>query len=165
MTTLTENIYEKLMAAAGDPVQIENVFHEFNSSKGPFYIALAKATASLKEHFKEISQKCADADKSYQGKQQHIETADHDLSVINLAIDEKNKEKSILDSRIDAKKNLLDEAKTIAGFGFGTKQLQQLHELLSKMAASQGIKPTEAAVLFFNEIGNYQDLRYLSSWK
>ena len=49
--TQTEDIYEKLIAAAGDPVSIEKVFHEYSNSKGPFYTALAKATASLQEQF------------------------------------------------------------------------------------------------------------------
>ena len=68
--TQTEDIYEKLIAAAGDPVSIEKVFHEYSNSKGPFYTALAKATASLQEQFHDISQKCSDADKSYQKKQE-----------------------------------------------------------------------------------------------
>ena len=156
--TQTEDIYEKLIAAAGDPVSIEKVFHEYSNSKGPFYTALAKATASLQEQFHDISQKCSDADKSYKEKQQQIKIADQKLTDTNQSIEAKTKEIAILDTKIGEKQTLLDEAKMIAGLGFGTKQLVQLREMLSKMAASQGVKPSESAAVFFNQIGNYQNL-------
>jgi hypothetical protein len=156
--TQTEEIYENLMAAAGDPVATEKVFHEYGGSKGPFYIALAKATTIQQERFKDISQKCEDTDKSYQEKQQQIKNADQQLTGINQSIDGKTKEITLLDTKIGEKQILLDEVKMIAGLGFGTKQLVQLREMLSKMAASQGVKPAEAAAIFFNQIGNYHDL-------
>jgi hypothetical protein len=156
--TQTEDIYEKLLAAAGDPVAIEEVFHNYGNSKGPFYAALAKATASLQEQFHDISQKCSDADMSYQKKQEQINVADQQLTGINQSIDGKTKEITLLNNKIDEKQTLLDEAKMIAGLGFGTKQLVQLREALSKMAATQGVKPVEAAAIFFNQIVNYHNL-------
>jgi len=156
--TQTEEIYEKLLAATGDQAAIEEVFHNYGNSKGSFYIALAKATASLQKQFSDISQKCSDAEKSHQGKQQQIEIADQKLSNINQSIDEKTKEMTILDKKIGEKQTLLDEGKMIAGLGFGPKQLAQLREVLSKMAASKGVKPAEAAAVFFSQVSNYQDL-------
>jgi hypothetical protein len=156
--TLTEEIYEKLMTAANDPVATEKVFHEYGGSKGPFYIALAKATTSKKEHLKEITQKCADADKAFQEKQEQIIVVDQKLSGINQQIGMKIKNKEVLDLKIAEKQTLLDEVNTIATLGFGTKQLYQLHEVLLKMAATQGVKTAEAALLFFNQLSNYQDL-------
>jgi hypothetical protein len=159
--TLTEEIYEKLMAAADDPAATEMVFQEYGGSKGPFYLALAKATASQQQYFKDISQKCTDANKAYQEKQQQIKVADQKLTGINQSIEEKTKEMTLLDKKIGEKRTLLDEIKKIAGLGFGATQLAQLHEALSKMAATQGVKPAEVAALFFNQLGNYQDLVFL----
>ena len=105
MATLTETIYEKLIEVAGDPVATENVFHQFSSSKRPFYLALAKATASLQQQFNDISQKCDDADKSYQEKQQQIKIADQKLTGITQSIDVKTKEILSLDTKIAEKKN------------------------------------------------------------
>jgi hypothetical protein len=158
MATLTETIYEKLMAAAGDPMAIKDVFQEFNSSKGPFFGALGKARGLLQEQVKNITQKCQDADNYYQERQQQIKIADQNLSTINHLIEEKKKEETTLDSRITAKKELLDEAKAITEFGFGTKELAQLHQFLSKIAAYEGVKTTTAAALFFNLVSNYQYL-------
>jgi hypothetical protein len=80
------------------------------------------------------------------------------LTGINEAIESKAKEVAILDMKIAEKQTLLDEAKMIAAMGFGIKQLAKLREMLSKMAAAQGVKPAEAATLFFEQVGNYQDL-------
>jgi len=156
--TLTEEIYEKLMAAADDPVATEKVFQECGGSKGPFYLALAKATTSKKEHLKEITNKCTDADKAFQEKQQQTKDEDQKLTDINESIEAKTKNMEVLDLKIVEKQTLLDEVQTIAALGFGTKQLSQLRETLSKMAASQGVKPAEVALLFFNQLSNYQDL-------
>ncbi len=158
MTTLTETIYEKLMGAVDDPVALEKVFHESAGSKGPFYIALAKATTSLQERFNEITQKCNNTAKVCLDKQQQIKAADQNLTVINQSIDVKSKEILSLDGKIADNKSLLDGAKMIAELGFGTTHLSQLNQLLSKMASSQGVKPTEATALFFKQVGHYQDL-------
>jgi hypothetical protein len=146
------------MVASGDPAATEVVFHDYGGSKGPFYIALAKATACLQEQFKDVSQKYGDADKSYQEKLDQIKAADQKLTDIHDFIEAKIKEMGIIDTKIGDKQTVLDEIKTIAELGFGTKQLMQLRGVLTKMAASQGVKPAEAAAIFFNQIGNYQDL-------
>jgi len=56
----------------------------------------------------------------------------------------------------------LDQAGALGGLGFGLGfglgELAELHDMLVKVAASQGAKPEEAADLFFKEVERYQGI-------
>ena len=52
MTTLKETVRRELLDNADDPARLEQVFAERSRSKGPFYLGLADATATLSQQFR-----------------------------------------------------------------------------------------------------------------
>jgi len=80
MNTLTNEITRELLDAVGNPAGLEAVFQQHSHSKGPFYHALAQATASLTEHFSTLAQKCKEAEKEYQQRQQQAKGTKQELA-------------------------------------------------------------------------------------
>ncbi len=158
MNTLTNEITQELLDAVGNPAGLEAVFQQHSHSKGPFYHALAQATASLTERFSTLAQKCKEAEKEYQQRQQQAKGTKQELASLEQGRAAKAKELAALEGQVKGKKELLDQAGALGGLGFGLGELAELHDMLAKVAASQGAKPEEAADLFFKEVERYQGI-------
>jgi chromosome segregation ATPase len=141
-----------------NPAELQKVFGQYSHTKGPFYHALAQATASLTERFNAVSENCTVAENRCQERRQETESAEQQLSRLEQVHAAKIKELATLDGKLKGKKKLLDQATALDGLHFGPGELSRLHALLVKMAASQGASPKEAVSLFFELVDNCQSV-------
>ncbi len=159
--TITNVIYQKLLDATGDPGGLQAVFNEYNHSKGPFYIALAQATASLSGRLAALSSKCKELEKEYTLRQEKIKQLVQGLSHQEEVMGAQTKELTALDKVLDQKRKLLDQVKALSGLGFGCDDLSLLHSLLGQLASEHGSKPGETSALFFNQMSHYESIASL----
>ena len=118
MVTLTEKIAQQLLDATDNPAALEAVFQQHSHSKGPLYSALAQATATLKGRFSTLAQKCKGAETEYQECHQQGKAAKEQLASLEKARAAKAKELAELEEKVKGTKELLDQAKALAGMGF-----------------------------------------------
>lgn len=161
MVTLTEKITQQLLDAADDPAGLEAVFQQHGHSKGPLYSALAQATATLKDRFPDLAQKCKGAETECQEYRQQGKEAKEGLTSLEEARAAKAKELAELEEKAEEKKELLKRARALTEMGFGSDELSRLHGLLAQVAATTGNKSREAVALFFSEIDRYQSIMSL----
>jgi len=155
MTTQTQAIAEELIRAVDDPAGLEAVLQQHRHSKGPLYLALAKATSVMSDRLNVTLNKCKEAQKEYQEQEQMMKTLEREIADKNSGIMARNKELASLDEKLKHKETLLDQAKALGELSFGPDELGRLHDLLVQVAASQGARPEEAIALFFQEVDRY----------
>jgi hypothetical protein len=163
MKTLTDSIYDELIEGAKDPAGLPAVLKEHSNSKGPLYIALAKATNSLSEKLNSVSTQYQNAKQEYDQRQQAIKAVEQTL--VDLGISSKNKAKELADLNEKVKKTgeIVNQGKELAGLGFGMEELKKLWALLIDIKASEGETGDEAIKLFFKKINTYQKFVSLES--
>ncbi|MBI4303513.1 MAG: hypothetical protein HY665_04160 [Chloroflexi bacterium] len=162
MPTITETIREELLGCVNDPAAVESVLQKHSHSKGPAYTALAQATTVLTQQLKSLAEKNAAAEKDYAHRQQAIKSAEVKEAELNTAIDQKTKELASISGQLEQKKQVLGQAKELAAMGFGHDELDRLQKMLAHTAASQGAKGQDAVKLFFQGVGQYQDMTSLA---
>lgn len=158
MTTLTETITQELLDAAADPGGLDFVFQKYGQSKGPFYNALAQATAALSEQFTSLSGKCKELEREYTQRLQKIKQSEQELLHREELLLTNAEELTAVAEVVDKKKKLLDQAKALDGLGFGYDELSCLHNLLVQLASEHGAKPGEITALFFNQMSHYKTI-------
>lgn len=158
MTTLTQTITNELLEAMDDPGEMQAVLHKHANSKGPLYIALAKATNTLVTDVTTLLGNRKEAEKKLQEQQQHVEAVTKTLANLQEQVALKTGEQAAQDTKIEERKTLLDRADSLAALGFGADELSQLNAVLTKLAASQGEKKAAVVSLFFQLLGQYQDM-------
>jgi chromosome segregation ATPase len=158
MTTITETITQELINAVENPAEIEKVIHDRSKSKGPFYMALAQATALMTDNLKAISGKCQSIDKEYSEAREKMKTAEREAGELSKQLATKNEDLESLDEKMKEEKALLDQANQLRELGFGRDELGKLYEILAQIAASQGAKPEESVNVFFQEVDRYEKI-------
>ncbi|NQT72454.1 MAG: hypothetical protein HQ553_06745, partial [Chloroflexi bacterium] len=155
----TDSITGLLLDAAGqDPARIEEVFKAHSHSKGPLYIGLARATESLKERFHALSEDFKKAKADHRKLQEQSTSSIKELDSLRKSEKRCAEDVAILDKKLKHKKVLLDHAEALSGLGFDIEQLTKLRNLLSQIAASEGVKSQEAIALFFDEVDLFENI-------
>lgn len=162
MKTLTEEIKDELLNAAGDPGGLAAIFEKHKGSKGTLYGALAQATVALKVKLEVVTGKVKVAEKSAVEIEDKFENTQCQLILLEQSRDKLQEELSSLETKLLDKKSLMDQAESLSGLGFGAGQLSELHQRLAKLAASQGVKPAEMTKLFFDVVSQYEDITGLA---
>ncbi len=164
--TVAETIEAELLDAAVDPARLAEVFAHHGKSKGPFYIALARATATLRERFVshanefEEAQARAEADlrklqEQHRRVRDQASAARKALSGTERERTAKEKHLSKLVHEVDRHKEPLEQAERLGKMSFGPDRLRQLHALLHETAASQGLSAEQGVAKFFEFVGTY----------
>ena len=160
--SLTDTIAGQLLEVVDhDPTKVDEVLKAHSRSKGPLYIGLARATATLKERFQALSDDVRKIAADQQNMQDQIEPAAKELAHLRQSQKQCDKDMANLDKRLKNKKAILDQAEALAGLGFDIDHLSKLRTMLYQVAASQGIKPEQAIALFFETVDHYQDIASL----
>jgi hypothetical protein len=158
MKTLTESIYDELMAAAKEPAGLSAVLKKHSHSKGPLYIALAQATNSIIEQYNHISNQLQQAETDHEQRQQEMKLAEQKLVDLNISTKKKAGEQAALEEKVKQSKEIVDRVKALAGLGFGLEELTKLKAVLVDIKSNGGDAPEEAVKSFFEKLANYQKL-------
>ena len=149
--TRTETIAEQLLAAVDDPDRLSAIFERYAGSKGPLYNALAVATKHLREEFTGL------AERVNRFRQQHTDL-DREVDHLDRRAGERQRELQHVEQRLREGRLLLDRLDRLAALGFGPVELDQLIELLSRMAADQGLPVQEGVREFFETVARYEQV-------
>jgi hypothetical protein len=163
MVTITETITGKLLDGVNDPHGLQSVLQEYNHSKGPLYIALAEATSIMTQKLTTSVQKYQEQEIKLQQQHQLLQVTEKKLQDIDLKAATESTRLDSLEGKVQEKKTLVDEIKTVSGLGLGIKELVKFHDLLVKIGALQGISPAEINKLFFNYVSKFQDAAALET--
>lgn len=169
MGTLTETITSELLDAMDSPGGPEVVLTRYSRSKGPLYSALARATDSLTQRLSTVIEKTRKAEheyqaqeqqarKEYQESQDQIKAKKLQLNRLQQQCETKAKELMALDEKLDQRKELLDQAESLAKLGFGLAELVRLRELLAQVASSKGVPAQEGIAQFFHTVEGYENI-------
>ncbi|NQT72445.1 MAG: hypothetical protein HQ553_06695, partial [Chloroflexi bacterium] len=158
MSVTNEITGQLLEAVDHDTAKVDEIFKAYAHSKGPLYIGLARATASLKEQFHALSEDFKKAKNDHRKLQEQSKSSTKDLDRLRQSQKRCADDVAILDKKLKGKKALLDQAEALGGLEFDIEQLTKLRNLLSQIAASEGVKSQEAIALFFDEVDLFENI-------
>ena len=156
--TLTEQITERLLDAVDEPGGLDAVYREFSKSRGPYYGALAAATAELQEQFESASDVYKDLAAEHRELTQDV-TVLHDQQIeLQKSVQTLAGEVQTAEQRLEESHESLDWLDQLTNAGFGPDELSRIHEILAQIAAENGGLPEEGAAGFFKFVERFESI-------
>ena len=162
MTTITETITGKLLDGAMDPTGLQSVLQEYSHNKGPLYSALAQATSIMIQKLVTTAHQYEELETQLQERQQLLKQTEQKLDALDQQIAAQSNKLASLELKVQENAKLLEQAKSLAGLGFGPLELEKLHHVLMSNVPSAG-KPEDAIDLFFKFMDSYPHLADVDS--
>jgi septal ring factor EnvC (AmiA/AmiB activator) len=155
MATLTATITEALLGAVDDSERLERVLQQNAHSKGPLYLGLAAATTQLRSHLDSVRESVATVERERSRLQNQVDALEQRAGSLEHRVVDLESQASAIEQRLADRRALLDQAETLARQGFGTPELDRLHQLLATIAAGQGAPPEDGVAAFFQVAERY----------
>ena len=154
MTTLKKTITLELLDSVHDSAELQEVFQRYKNSKGPFYLALADATAQLQQ---QLGQVCEDVTLA-EASRDDLRTQFDALEVKAEQTQEVIERAGHAEDQLAVTKELLERVDWLSQRGFGLEELDRLYEIMGKIAADHGLPPEEGMAQFFQTLQRFEQV-------
>jgi len=148
--------YARRTKSVDDSAALEGVFRRYSGSKGPFYLALAEATANLDELFRDTAQEIAAKNDQKEKLEVELDAQLEQHADMEGEVQIQRRQLEQVQAELGEAQELLDQANNLAQLGFGEKELTRLFQLLVQVAANQGAPPEEEVAQLFRTVERYE---------
>ena len=149
--SLREEITQALLDSIDDPAELGKIYRRYGRSKGPFYLALAAATAALDSDFKTLVQNRHAVKGELDRLQIEARTLEERRDTLDQTAQELERDIGQKEARLSDVQGLIEAADRLESQGFGKESIDRLFDLLGEVAASQG-EPADNGVEMFFEV-------------
>ena len=154
MTTLKKTITLELLDSTHDSAELQEVFQRHKNSKGPFYLALADATAQLQQQFGQVCEDVSQAETRIDDLRTQFDALEVKAERAQEVIDRAGH----AEDQLAGAKELLERVDWLSQRGFGLEELDRLYEIMGKIAADHGLPPEEGMAQFFQTLQRFEQV-------
>ena len=159
---VTSTIEQELLEAARSGRDLDEIMRQYGRTKGPFYKALATATATLQSEVSNLSHSLSEAQRNLEALRAEGDSLRLQRDRLQTEIEQAQRDLQDRRRQLADVEPLLDQARELQGLDFTEDHLRQLNELLGRIAAGHGALPPEGIAQFFAVVAQYGEI---ASWE
>ena len=156
--TLTALIEGELLNVVDQRGGFEEVMRRHATSKGPLYRALFSATAEMGRRLEQANLEKTEAEARGHDLQECVDPLQERRERLLEEVQELEGRYSDAEAQLTRVESTVDRAQQLGKQGFGERELDRLAELLTQIAASQGLAPEQGAAEFFRFVGRFEQI-------
>jgi hypothetical protein len=158
---VTGTIEGELLNAAHSGRDLDEIMRQYGRTKGPLYQALARATTTIKSELSDLSDALSHAQRETAALRKEGDSLRLQRDRLQTEIEQAQRDLQARRQQLAEVEPLLDQARELRGLGFTDEHLRQLHELLGRIGAGQGVLPPEGIAQFFATVAEYEEITSL----